>query len=104
VFRKKSVNEWLSLCAEADVPAGPVNTLDKVFQDPQALHREMVVELPHPSAGTVRLVGTPLKFSDTPAEVRLPPPVLGEHTDEILRERLAYDDEEIRQFRKDGVI
>jgi formyl-CoA transferase len=104
VFREKLVDEWLSLCAKADVPAGPVNTLDKVFQDPQALHREMVKELPHSSAGTVRLAGTPLKFSDTPAEVRLPPPVLGEHTDEILRERLGYDDEAIRQFRRDGVI
>ena len=103
VFLQKSVDEWLSLCAEADVPAGPVNTLDKVFQDPQALHRGMLEELPHPTAGTVKLAGTPLKFSDTPAEVRTAPPVLGEHTDEILGE-LGYSGEEIGRLREDGVI
>ena len=74
LIRRKTVAEWLQLCADADVPAGPVNTLDKVFGDSQALARGMLVEMPHPTAGTVRLAGTPLNLSTTPAQMRLPPP------------------------------
>jgi formyl-CoA transferase len=104
LFRQKPVAEWLQLCADADVPAGPVNTLDKVFADPQALARGMLVEMPHPTAGNVRLAGTPLNFSGTPTHTRLPPPLLGEHTDEILANRLGFDDDAIVALRESGVI
>ncbi|PTL35112.1 formyl-CoA transferase [Candidatus Methylomirabilis limnetica] len=100
----KTVAEWLRLCAEADVPAGPVNTFDKVFADPQADARGMLVQMPHPTLGTVRLAGTPLNLSATPAEMRLPPPLLGEHTDAILREVLDLGDDAISELHRDGVV
>ena len=104
LFRQKTVAEWLQLCADADVPAGPVNTLDKVFADPQALARGMLVEMPHPTAGTVRLAGTPLNLSTTPTQMRMPPPLLGEHTDEILADVLTFDENTIAKLRRDGVV
>jgi formyl-CoA transferase len=104
LFRRKTVAEWLRLCAEADVPAGPVNTLDRVFSDPQALARGMLVEMPHPTAGTVRLTGTPLHLSETPAQMRLPPPLLGEHTHEVLARLLGLDERAIAELRRDGVV
>ena len=103
LFRRKTIAEWLQRCTDADVPAGPVNSLDKVFADPQALTRGMLVEMPHPTAETVRLAGTPLNLSATPVQMRLPPPLLGEHTDEILTDVLALDDSTIVGLRRDGV-
>ncbi len=102
LFRQKRVEEWLELCAGADVPAGPVNTLDRVFADPQALSRGMLVEMER--AETVRLAGTPLNLSETPVQMRLPPPLLGEHTDEILSRVLKMDERAIEELRKDGVV
>ncbi len=104
LLKKKTVAEWVQLCEGANVPAGPVNTLDKVFADPQALARDMLIEMPHPTAETVRLAGTPLKLSRTPAVMRRAPPLLGEHTDEILAEALELGDDEIAELRREGVI
>ncbi|MDE2181240.1 MAG: CoA transferase, partial [candidate division NC10 bacterium] len=100
----KTVAEWLQLCAEADVPAGPVNTIDKVFADPQVGARGMLVQMPHPTIGTVRLAGTPINLSATPAQMRLPPPLLGEHTDAILSRLLALDERTIVELHRDGVV
>ena len=104
LFRQRTAAEWLQLCADADVPAGPVNTLDRVFADPQALARGMLVEMPHPTAGSVRLAGTPFNLSAAPAQLHLPPPTLGQHTDEILKELLAIDDNAIAELRRDEVV
>ncbi len=104
LFRQHPVAEWLQRCADADVPAGPVNALDKVFADPQTLARGMRVEMPHPTAETVRLAGTPLNLSGTPPQMRMPPPLLGEHTDEILTNRLGLNDKTIANLHRDGVI
>ena len=104
LFCQKTVAEWLQRCADADVPAGPVNALDKVFSDPQTLSRGMRVEMPHPTAETVRLAGTPLNLSGTPTQMRMPPPLLGEHTDEILIDLLELNDKAIADLRQDGVI
>ena len=104
LFRQKTVAEWLQYCADADVPAGPVNSLDKVFADPQTLARGMRVEMPHPTAETLQLAGTPLNLSGTPTQMRLPPPLLGEHTDEILTNLLSLNNETIADLRQNGVI
>ena len=86
VFLKKTAKEWLSLFENAGIPCGPINTLDKVFAEPQVEAREMLVHMSHSETGDLRLVGSPLKFSDTPVEYKLPPPRLGEHTGEILKD------------------
>jgi crotonobetainyl-CoA:carnitine CoA-transferase CaiB-like acyl-CoA transferase len=77
---------WLEALEAAKVPCGPINDLADVFADPQVQQREMTVELPHPLAGNVRLVASPMKLSGTPVQYRRPPPLLGEHTAELLRE------------------
>lgn len=104
LLRGRTVAEWLHLCAKADVPAGPVNTIDKVFVDPQALARGMLVQMPHPALGTVPLAGTPLNLSATPAQMRLPPPLLGEHTDTILTTLLGFHADTIAELHRDGVV
>jgi formyl-CoA transferase len=88
IFKARQVDEWLSALEQAEIPCGRINTLDKVFAEPQVAAREMLVTMEHPTIGVLPLVGSPLKFSQTPVEYRLPPPRLGEHTDEILREVL----------------
>jgi crotonobetainyl-CoA:carnitine CoA-transferase CaiB-like acyl-CoA transferase len=65
--------------------------VDRVFADPNTAAREMVIEMDHPAAGKVRLIGSPMKFSGTPVEYRLPPPLLGEHTASVLKERLGLE-------------
>lgn len=87
-FLTRTAAEWLSVLESAGIPCGPINTLDQVFAEPQVEAREMLIEMEHPVIGRLPLVGSPLKFSKTPVEYKLPPPRLGEHTDEVLKELL----------------
>lgn len=87
-MRLQSSQYWLDLCEVNQVPAGPVNTIDQVFADPQVQAREMVVTLPHPKSQELKLVGNPIKFSRTPVEYHSAPPMLGEHSDSVLDKHL----------------
>jgi len=91
IFTTRRVDKWLSMLEAAGIPCGSINTLDKVFAEPQVAAREMLVTMAHPTIGELPLVGSPLKLSQTPVEYRLPPPRLGEHTSEILRDVLGND-------------
>ncbi len=82
---------------------GPILHLDEVFQDPQVLHQEMVLEQDHPTIGKIKTVGFPTKLSESPATLRLPPPLMGQHTEEVLRD-LGYSQGEIGQLREEKVI
>ena len=103
-FFEKTAGEWISLLGNAGIPCGPINTLDKVFAEPQVEAREMLLEMDHPTIGKLPLVGSPLKFSDTPVEYKLPPPRLGEHTEDILTGLLGYSSEKIIDLKESGVI
>ena len=104
VFLRKDSGEWLKLLGEAEIPVGPINTIDRVFADPQVLARQMLVEMEHPKVGKFMVVGSPLKLSETPAQYRIPPPLLGEHTEEVLRNVLGYDKEKIARLREAKAI
>jgi len=88
---------------EANVPVGPINSLDEVFADPTVRHLGLIAEVEHPVAGRVRAPGIPVRMDGTPPSVRLHPPLLGEHTHEVLSE-LGFDDAEIRTLRKQGAV
>jgi alpha-methylacyl-CoA racemase len=103
IFLTKSRDEWFELLIRADVPAGKVYTPEEVFSDPQVLHRQMVVEVDHPTLGKVKQVGIAPKFSDTPGKVRSLAPLPGEHTDEVLK-GLGYKWEEIENLRRKGAV
>ena len=104
IFRMASVAEWLGKLEEAEIPCGPINTFEQVFSMPQVREREMLVEMEHPTIRALPLVGSPLKMSATPVEYRLPPPLMGEHTEEILTTLLGYSNEKIMELRKDGCV
>ena len=104
VFLRKDSGEWLKLLSEAEIPVGPINTIDRVFADPQVLARQMLVEMEHPKVGKFKVVGSPLKLSETPVEYRIPPPLLGEHTEEVLRKVLGYDKETVSRLKEEKVI
>jgi formyl-CoA transferase len=104
VMARRTCDEWVDLLARGEIPCGPVNNMQSLFADPQVLHRRMVVEAPHPTIGTLRLTGVPIKYSDTPATIRRPPPLLGEHTDEVLEELLGHGPAAIVDLRRRGAI
>jgi formyl-CoA transferase len=103
IFQGRETDAWLKLLNAAEVPCAPVQTIDKVFKAPQVLHREMLVEVQHPTAGTVPMAGIPVKFSATPASIRLPPPLLGEHTEEVLVSWLGMSGQEIAELKRRAV-
>jgi len=103
LFQRCSSADWLRLLEQAGVPAGPVLDIAQMQADPQALARQMIIETEHPAAGHVKAIGLPVKFSDTPGEVRSPAPVFGQHTREVLRER-GFSDSEIEELAAQGAI
>lgn len=96
--------EWLERLGKAGIPSGPVNTLDRVFADPQLLARRMLLEVPHPSLSTLRMVGSPTKLASAPESVFSAPPLLGQHTDEVLQHRLGLSSADVDALRKAGAI
>jgi len=103
-FLTRTYDEWEAILLPAGIPMGAINTIDQVVAHPQVAARGVLVECTHPVAGTVKMVGPPVRLSETPGEVRTPAPLLGEHTSEVLRERLGLADDEIRRLREAGVI
>lgn len=104
IFAAQSVSEWLAALEKAGIPAGPIFNVKQVLELPQTLEREMVVDMEHPKAGPIKITGVPVKLSDTPPSIRTPPPTLGQHTDEILREILGYPDARIAELRENGTL
>ena len=102
-FATRTSADWSGRLLAAEVPAGPINDLAQVFADPQAVARRMVESVAHPTIGELRTTGIPFKLATTPASVRTAPPLLGEHTDEVLAE-LGFDADEVRRMRATGVV
>ena len=97
IFDGQPASVWLEKLAAAQIPAAPINTTEEAVNDAQTLARNMIVQLEHPALGIARSIGNPIKFSETPVSYRLPPPLLGQHTSEVLR-NLGYSDEEAREM------
>jgi crotonobetainyl-CoA:carnitine CoA-transferase CaiB-like acyl-CoA transferase len=104
IFRSRTVDEWISVLRKADVPAAPVNNLDRAFSEPPVAEREMIVEYDHPEVGRVRLPGNPIKMSGVGATISKPAPRLGEHTDVVLRDVLSLNADRIAALRASGAI
>ena len=104
VFRQRSTREWVALLDGAGVPNGPINDIAQVFEEPQVKARGVRIELEHAAGAKLPLVASPMRFSDTPLEYRLAPPLLGEHTEEVLRGLLGKSDAEIARLRAEGTI
>ena len=100
----RTTAEWVGLLRPQGIPAGPIHSVQEVLEHPQTRARDMVVELDHPLAGPIRVTGIPIKMSDTPGEVRTPPPLLGQHTAEILAGWLGLGPEEIKRLATSGVV
>lgn len=103
ILKTRSKKDWLGALEAAKVPCGAINNLEEVFADPHVVAREMTVSMPHPQSDALRLVASPMKFSGTPVQYRRPPPLLGEHTDEVLRE-LGWSVDEVAALRRGGVL
>jgi crotonobetainyl-CoA:carnitine CoA-transferase CaiB-like acyl-CoA transferase len=97
MFDGQAASAWLEQLAAAQIPAAPINTAEEAVNDAQTLARNMIVQLEHPTLGIARSIGNPIKFSETPVSYRLPPPMLGQHTSEVLRD-LGYSEEEAREM------
>jgi crotonobetainyl-CoA:carnitine CoA-transferase CaiB-like acyl-CoA transferase len=103
-FLTKTYEEWEAILLPAGIPMGAINTIDTVIDHPQVVARRAIVESDHPVAGRVRMVAPPVALSETPGSVRRPAPLVGEHTDEVLRERLGVTDVDIARLRASGII
>jgi crotonobetainyl-CoA:carnitine CoA-transferase CaiB-like acyl-CoA transferase len=104
IFRTRTLSEWIIFLNAADVPCGPVNTIEDVFKDEQVLHRKMLLEIEDPAAGRIKQIGIPVKLSETPGAIRTSPPELGQHTEEALTEIAGLTKEEVKRLRKLKII
>ena len=104
MFRTRPSGEWIELLNRAGVPCSPVQDIRQVFDSPQVLATEMLAEIDHPTAGKVRMAGLPVKLSGTPASIRLAPPLLGEHNEQVLKDWLKLDDAAIDAIRRQGTL
>ena len=98
VFSTKTIEQWMEVLEAAELPCAPINTVDKIVNDPQIKARNMIVELEHPVAGHLKMAGVPVKMSVTPGAVERPAPLLGQHTAELLKEILGWDEAETAKF------
>ena len=103
-FLTRSYEEWEAVLLPAGIPMGAINTIDQVVDHAQVRARASLVESAHPVAGSIRMTGPPVRMSDTPGMVRTPAPLLGEHTEEILRDRLGMSGAEIAKLRRERVV
>ncbi|MBI2906720.1 MAG: CoA transferase [Chloroflexi bacterium] len=103
IFRQQTTDYWRARLDQEDVPNGPIYTYKEMFADPQVKLNQLAVEVQHPTIGPVKLVSSPVKFSATPARLQGPPPLKGQHTNEILNE-LGYGAEDIERLRREGVV
>jgi len=103
-MQKKTAHEWFDIFERHAIPYSPINTLKQICEDPHIAHRKMLVEIDQPIVGKMRVCASPLKLSETPGEVYAPAPMLGEHSEQVLRDVLGYSREKIAQLQKEGVI
>lgn len=103
-MKTKTTQEWAKELEEAEIPCGPVNTIDKAAADPQIQSREMIIEVKHPELGSLKVVNTPFKLSRTPSKPVRASPELGQHTEEVLKGLLGVTDQELLELREAGVI
>ena len=99
----RGMNEWMLLLESANVPCGPINTIPQVYDDPQVQHRGMRVQMQHPS-GPISLLASPLRFSQTPVSYDVPPPLLGQHTQQVLQDVLGMNAAQVQGLRDKGVV
>ena len=104
LLKAHSTDWWLEQLNQKGIPCGPIATIDQVFDNPQVQHRGMRLELDHPTAGKVPSVANPINLSESPVIYDRAPPLLGQHTEQVLEELLKLDSEQIEQLRRDGVI
>jgi len=104
IFGKRDADDWLIKLRASGLPCGPINTLEDVFQHPQSEARQLALAIEHPTAGPVQTTGFPYQLSRTPPEVTLPPPMLGEHTENILTDLLGYSAPQVNQLKESRVV
>ena len=104
IFLTKTYEEWEAILVPAGIPMGAINTIDKIVSHPQVAARNVLVDCEHPTAGKAKVVGPAVKLSATPGGVRTPAPLLGEHTDAVLRAQLGLDEAELKRLREQGVV
>jgi crotonobetainyl-CoA:carnitine CoA-transferase CaiB-like acyl-CoA transferase len=98
------VDQWLKIFGEAKVMCAPINDMQHVFDHPQVKHRQLVVEVPHKLAGSARILRNPVRMSETPIDQYAAPPLMGEHTDRVLSDRLGLSAGAIAELRQSGVV
>lgn len=104
LFATRDAADWMALCEEIGIPNGPINNMAQVFANEQVQARRLRQDVPHPTAGAVPLVASPLQIPTNPVTVRYPPPLLGEHTEEILHTLLGYEATAVATLREEGII